>query len=105
MARLPRLAIAGCPQHVLQRGNNRQPIFGDAADRERYLTLLLEHATRLKVAVLAYVLLDNHVHLLLLPSDAGQRCGGEYLGSVSVGDCRRQRPLRRGSQCSRPSRC
>lgn len=70
MARLPRLAIAGCPQHVLQRGNNRQPIFGDAADRERYLTLLLEHATRLKVAVLAYVLLDNHVHLLLLPSDA-----------------------------------
>lgn len=70
MARLPRLSIAGCPQHVLQRGNNRQPIFVDAADRERYLALLLEHASRMKVAVLAYVLLDNHVHLLLLPVDA-----------------------------------
>lgn len=69
MARLPRLSIAGCPQHVLQRGNNRQPIFVDAADRERYLALLLEHAARLNVAVLAYVLLDNHVHLLLLPAD------------------------------------
>ncbi len=70
MARLPRLSVAGCPQHVLQRGNNRQPVFVDDADRERYLALLLEHATRLKVAVHAYVLLDNHVHLLLTPADA-----------------------------------
>lgn len=69
MARLPRLTLADCPQHVLQRGNNRQAIFMDAADRERYLALLLEHATRLKVAIQAYVLLDDHVHLLLTPSD------------------------------------
>ena len=70
MARLPRLSIAGCPHHVLQRGNNRQPVFMDDADRVRYLALLGEAASRFKVAVHAYVLLDNHAHLLLTPSDA-----------------------------------
>lgn len=69
MARLPRLSIAGCPHHVLQRGNNRQPVFVDAADRSRYLALLAEAASRFQVAVHAYVLLDNHVHLLLTPAD------------------------------------
>ena len=70
MARLPRLAIAGCPHHVLQRGNNRQPVFLDDADRQRYLALLGEAASRFKVAVHAFVLLDNHVHLLLTPADS-----------------------------------
>lgn len=70
MARLPRLSIAGCPQLVLQRGNNGQPVFADDADRGRYLALLSEAASRFKVAVHAYVLLDNHVHLLLTPSDS-----------------------------------
>lgn len=70
MARLPRLSIPGLPHHVLQRGNNRQAVFLDDADRSRYLTLLGEAAGRFKVAVHAYVLLDNHVHLLLTPTDA-----------------------------------
>lgn len=69
MARLPRLSIAGSPHHVLQRGNNRQPVFMDDADRLRYLALLGDAAIRFKVAVHAYVLLDNHVHLLLTPAD------------------------------------
>lgn len=69
MARLPRLSLAGCPHHVLQRGNNRQPVFMDDADRLRYLALLGDAASRFKVAVHAYVLLDNHVHLLLTPAD------------------------------------
>ena len=46
MARLPRLALAGYPHHVVQRGNNRQPIFLDAADRETMAALLAEHARR-----------------------------------------------------------
>lgn len=70
MARLSRLAIPACPHLVLQRGNNRQPVFADDADRSRYLALLGEAAARFKVAVHAYVLLDNHAHLLLTPSDA-----------------------------------
>ena len=68
MARLPRLTLPGQPHHVIQRGNNRQFIFADRADREKMLALLGEHASRLQVAVHAYVLMDNHFHLLATPS-------------------------------------
>jgi putative transposase len=67
MARQARLTVAAYPHHVIQRGNDRQLIFRDDADRERLLSLLLEHAQRSKVAVHAYVLMDNHFHLLLTP--------------------------------------
>ncbi|MDM0114434.1 transposase [Variovorax sp. J22R133] len=68
MARLPRLALADQPHHVIQRGNNRQFIVVDRADREILLGLIGEHAARLGVAVHAYVLMDNHFHLLATPS-------------------------------------
>ncbi len=67
MARLPRLTVPGYPHHVIQRGNNRQPIFLSDADRQRMLELIEEQARELEVAVHAYVLMDNHVHLLLTP--------------------------------------
>jgi putative transposase len=67
MARLPRLSAPGHPHHVIQRGNNRQETFRDAADCERYLALLAELAPDAGVAVHAYVLMTNHVHLLLTP--------------------------------------
>ncbi len=67
MARLPRLTVPGYPHHVIQRGNNRQPIFLSDADRQRMLELIEEQARQLEVAVHAYVLMDNHVHLLLTP--------------------------------------
>ncbi len=70
MARLPRLTIPGYPHHVIQRGNNRQPIFVDAADRDHMLVLLAEHAHQFKVALHAYVLMDNHLHLLATPETA-----------------------------------
>jgi putative transposase len=70
MARLPRLTLPGQPHHVIQRGNNRQFIFVDRVDRERMLALLGEHAARLQVAIHAYVLMDNHFHLLATPSTA-----------------------------------
>ena len=70
MARLPRLTLADQPHHVLQRGNNRQPIFVDDADRERMLTLLAENVSRWDIALHAYVLMDNHFHLLATPSTA-----------------------------------
>ncbi len=68
MARLPRLTVPGYPHHVIQRGNNRQPIFASVADREFLLELLYDNAQRFEVAVHAYVLMDNHFHLLATPA-------------------------------------
>ncbi|MDE2616464.1 MAG: transposase [Burkholderiales bacterium] len=70
MARLPRLSIPGYPHHVIQRGNNRQAIFLRDADRQRMLDLLEDHAQQNEVAVHAYVLMDNHFHLLLTPQSS-----------------------------------
>lgn len=67
MARLPRLTVPGYPHHVIQRGNNRQPIFSSAADRDFFLDLLDENARKFGVALHAYVLMDNHFHLLATP--------------------------------------
>jgi putative transposase len=71
MARLPRIEVAGCPHHVIQRGNNREPVFLDDVDRRRYLTLLREVASASALAVHAYVLMPNHVHLLVTPQAEG----------------------------------
>lgn len=68
MARLPRLTVPGYPHHVIQRGNNRQPIFASAEDRRMLLDLLHENASRHGVALHAYVLMDNHFHLLATPN-------------------------------------
>ena len=70
MARLPRLTLPGYPHHIIQRGNNRQVIFADAQDFEAMLALLAESAQKFGVAVHAYVLMDNHFHLLATPSTA-----------------------------------
>jgi putative transposase len=67
MARLPRLTLAGHPHHLIQRGLNRQPIVVDDTDRERLLADLRECAALHKVVVHAYVLMDNHLHLLVTP--------------------------------------
>lgn len=69
MARLPRLVIPHQPHHVIQRGNDRQSIFRDADDYTIFLNWLREGAKQFKVAIHAYVLLSNHVHLLVTPSD------------------------------------
>ena len=67
MARLPRLTVAAYPHHVIQRGNDRQAIVRDDVDRERLLALWQEHAQTFKVAIHAWVIMDNHFHLLLTP--------------------------------------
>ncbi len=71
MARLPRFDLAGVPQHVVQRGSNRLPCFLDDSDRERYLQCLRQGLSRFDCQLHAYVLIDNHVHLLLTPASAG----------------------------------
>ena len=67
MARLPRLAVPGYPHHIVQRGNNRQSIFSTTTDRLLLLELLADNALKFEVDVHAYVLMDNHFHLLATP--------------------------------------
>jgi putative transposase len=67
MARLPRLTLPGYPHHIIQRGNNRQPIFAASSDYELLLDVLEENARKCKVAIHAYVLMSNHFHLLATP--------------------------------------
>jgi putative transposase len=67
MARLPRLTVPGYPHHIIQRGNNRQAIFASDADRRYLLDLLGEYASKFQVAIHAYVLMSNHLHLLATP--------------------------------------
>ena len=62
--------IPGIPQHVTQRGNNRQACFFKGDDRQIYLELLHKAAIRRVCSVHAYVLMTNHVHLLLPPDTA-----------------------------------
>ena len=67
MARLPRFGLPGHPQHVIQRGNNRQSIFADDADRRQFLATLNDTCQSFECRVHAYVLMTNHVHLLMTP--------------------------------------
>ena len=67
MARLPRLNLPGIPQHVIQRGNNQQVSFFKDKDYAVYLDKLKLYSKKYSVAVHSYVLMTNHVHLLMTP--------------------------------------
>ncbi len=67
MARLPRLVIPGQALHLIQRGNNREPCFFADDDYRFYLDSLENAAQRYGCRLHAYVLMTNHVHLLLTP--------------------------------------
>lgn len=67
MARLPRYIIPGQPQHIIQRGNNRQPIFAAAADYAFFRDVLVEAASKHQLAIHAYAWMTNHIHLLATP--------------------------------------
>lgn len=67
MPRIPRVVWAGVPHHVTQRGNRRIPVFYTDDDRKAYLKLLCEYAGKHAVKVLAYCLMTNHVHLVVVP--------------------------------------
>ncbi len=67
MARLPRYFVKGQPQHIIQRGNNRELIFVHDDDYKFYLECLLSAINKNKLSVYAYVLMTNHVHILASP--------------------------------------
>jgi putative transposase len=70
MARQARIVIPGQAMHVLVRGNNREILFHEPADYTVYLDWLRTAATQFSVAVHAYALMPNHVHLLLSPKES-----------------------------------
>lgn len=67
MARLPRLCLPGIPQHIIQRGTNRQACFASEDDFAAYANWLNECARKNDVAIHAWVFMTNHVHLLATP--------------------------------------
>lgn len=89
MPRKPRFVLPGVPQHLIQRGNNREPCFYAEEDYRRYLDLLRESADCNHCYVHAYVLMTNHVHLLATPfgphgiSHMMQDLGRKYVRSVN----------------------
>lgn len=71
MPRLPRYVLPGQPQHVIQRGNNRNAIFAADADYAFYMEKLVDACRRFRCDVHAYVQMTNHVHLLMTPHTEG----------------------------------
>jgi len=67
MARLPRVVIVDVAHHVTQRGNARQVIIADDADRFTYLELLRKYSELYCLSLLGYCLMSNHVHLIVIP--------------------------------------
>jgi putative transposase len=70
MPRRARIALPNVPVHIIQRGNNRQPCFFADEDYRAYLAWLAEYAGRTGCRIHAYVLMTNHVHLLLSADQA-----------------------------------
>jgi putative transposase len=89
MPRRPRIALPGVPLHLIQRGNNRQACFFADEDYRVYLNWLQQYARQCDCAVHAYVLMTNHVHLLLTPRTADgagalmKRLGQRYVQYIN----------------------
>jgi len=90
MARLPRLDLPKVPQHVVQRGNDRQPCFAAEDDYLAYIDDLSDAAFHCGCAVHAYTLMTNHVHLLVTGAERGavshmmQHLGRRYVVSFNA---------------------
>ncbi len=70
MARLARVVIPGLPHHITQRGNHRERVFFGDDDYQAYLDLIAGAARRSGTSIVSYVLMPNHVHFLMIPSQA-----------------------------------
>ncbi len=89
MPRKPRLFIPDMPQHVLMRGVDKQAVFFQPSDYSLYLEVLSAAARRYKCDIHAYVLMTNHVHLLVTPARPStiprimQALGREYVQAIN----------------------
>jgi putative transposase len=67
MPRIARVVASGLPHHVTQRGNYKQIVFNDATDREQYLAWIKKYSEEYGLSILAYCLMNNHVHFITIP--------------------------------------
>ena len=67
MARLPRYVLPGQPQHIIQRGTNRQMIFASDTDFQFFRDAMVSASDQHDLAIHAYVWMGNHIHLLATP--------------------------------------
>lgn len=85
MPRRSRLTLAEVPQHLIQRGNNREATFYEQDDYVAYLTWLSQAAKKYDCRICAYVLMTNHVHLLAATGEAyGLSLMMQYVGRYFV---------------------
>jgi REP element-mobilizing transposase RayT len=82
MARAWRIEYEGALYHVLSRGNDRGNIVVDDQDRNMFLDTVGEMSQRFEVDICAYVLMDNHYHLLLQTRRANQSRSMQWLGAT-----------------------
>jgi putative transposase len=80
MARLPRITVPAYPHHIIQRGNNRVATFFAVDDYHFYLECLGQAKIKCQCRIYAYVLMTNHVHLLVEPAEDGDL--GRFMQSV-----------------------
>lgn len=69
MPRIARVCAEGYPHHITQRGNNKETVFIDNEDRRNYLKILQRYKNKYGLQISAYCLMNNHVHLLVVPED------------------------------------
>ena len=70
MPRIARTVFAGIPHHITQRGNHGENVFFTESDRHLYLQWLKEYKLRYKIEIIAYCLMNNHIHLVTVPAQA-----------------------------------
>jgi putative transposase len=75
MPKKPRFYLPGVPAHIVQRGHSREPVFFEVKDYLIYLDWVLEASERYECEIHAYVLMTNHVHVLVTP---------KYKNSISL---------------------
>jgi putative transposase len=67
MPRVARHVFPNLPHHITQRGNRREDVFFNDQDKQFYLELLIDYCEKHSVTIVAYCLMDNHIHLILIP--------------------------------------
>ncbi len=76
MPRIARVVIPGYPHHVTQRGNHGQRVFFNDSDREVYLKLSQKYFKEYQVEMVGYVLMSNHIHMILIPAQTNSLAKG-----------------------------
>ncbi len=90
MPRNARVVAPEIPYHVTQRGTNRQPIFFTIGDRKLYLRLIRENQQEAGARILAYCLMTNHIHFLVVPEREDSlallfgRANGRYAQALNI---------------------